>query len=68
MKLTRTKRGTMVHKPDCHYAYWGKPWGWAEDKNQYEVANTMARLGYQTCLACQPLPGTEIRRIRPGRL
>lgn len=60
--LVRTRQGSMIHVAGCRFGANGTPWLWASDKSADTIASTIIFFGYETCLACQPLPHESIRK------
>ena len=58
MRLVRTMRGKVVHKPDCPDALKAKnktDWAWALDMPVSTIRLAAVTYGYSLCRRCKPL-------------
>jgi hypothetical protein len=54
--LYRSRGGTMIHAEGCRFAANAVRWLWADDQRPVAIRRTIKAFGYQTCLACKPIP------------
>lgn len=60
MRLVRTIRGKVIHKPDCVDALKAKKktdWAWALDMPPSMIKLAIVALGYHECHHCKPMEG-----------